>query len=214
LKNFIPAKGEEGYILEVDLEYPPEIHDEHNDLSFCPEKLKTSPGTNAPRKLIASLHDKKKYIVHYRYLQSALRNGLRLEKIHRGLKFHQSRWLEQYIALNNRLRTAATDEFSKCLFKLLNNAIFGKFLESVWKHRIFVVSRSLREICSLIQKRSFKRRMILNERTNLVLIEMGKTSIVFDKFIQADASILDLSKAHMYDFHYDIMNTNYQCISQ
>ena len=68
----IPEDGDTGYILEVDLEYPPELHDSHNDLPFCPELLKTTTVKNAPKKLIATLHNKKNYIVHYRYLQSAL----------------------------------------------------------------------------------------------------------------------------------------------
>ena len=64
----IPEGGYEGYFLEVDLEYPPEIHDDHNDLSFYPEQLKTSANKSASKKLIGTLHDKKKYVVHHRYL--------------------------------------------------------------------------------------------------------------------------------------------------
>jgi len=68
----IPEDGDTGYILEVDLDYPAELHNVHNDLPFCPEQLKTTPERNAPSKLIATLHGKKNYIVHYRYLQSAI----------------------------------------------------------------------------------------------------------------------------------------------
>ena len=138
-------------------------------------------------------------------LQAALRNGLRLKRIHRGLRFHQAKWLEMYIRLNNQWRTAATDTFSKNFFKLMNNSVFGKFLESLRRYQNFIPTNSLREIRRLIRKPNFKSRAIFNERTNLYLIELGKTSLVFDKFIQAGASILDLSKAHMYEFHYKIM---------
>ena len=113
----IPEDSNTGYLLEVDLEYPHELHDRHNDLPLCPEQLKTVYLKNAPKKLIGTLHDKKNYIIHHRYLQSALRNGLKLTRIHRGVKFHQSRWLEPYIRMNNDWRTAATDEFSKKLFQ-------------------------------------------------------------------------------------------------
>jgi len=126
-------------------------------------------------------------------------------RIHRGIKFHQAKWLALYINLNNQMRTMATDEFSKGLYKLLNNAVFGKFLESLRKHRNFILTQSLKQIRKLIRKPHFKNRVILNERTNLCLIEMGKTSVVFDKFIQAGAAILDLSKAHMWEFHYETM---------
>ena len=68
----IPEDGDIGFFLEVDLEYPLELHKDHNDLPFCPELLKTSAEKHAPRKLIATLHDKKKYIIHHRHLQCAL----------------------------------------------------------------------------------------------------------------------------------------------
>ena len=203
----IPEDGDTGYILEVDLEYPRELHNSHNDLPFCPEQLKTTYGKNAAKKLIGTLHDKKSYIIHHRYLQTALQNGLKLKKIHRGICFHQEKWLEPYISLNNLKRTEATDAFSKNFFKLMNNAVFGKFLESIRKHRNFLLRSCPREVRKLIRQPNFKSRAILNEQTGLCLIEMGKTSIFMNKFIQAGATILDLSKAHMYGFHYDVMKS-------
>ena len=201
----IPEEGDIGYILEVDLDYPVELHDEHNDLPFCPQQLKTTAGRNDPGKLIATLHEKKNYVVHYRYLQCALQNGLELVRIHRVLSFCQSKWLEPYIRMNNEWRTQATDDFSKAFFKLMNNSVFGKFLESVRKHRNFTIENSPHEIRRLIRKPNFKNRVILNEKTNLCLIEMGKTTIFFNKFIPAGAAILDLSKTLMYNFHYSVM---------
>ena len=52
-------------VLEVDLEYPEELHDLHNDYSFAPERLKM----NGVEKLVPNLMDKKKYILHYRNLK-------------------------------------------------------------------------------------------------------------------------------------------------
>ena len=52
-------------ILEVDLEYPKELHDLHNDYPLCPERVKCDKGVE---KLIPNLRDKTKYVIHYKNL--------------------------------------------------------------------------------------------------------------------------------------------------
>ena len=74
------AKPEnKGYLLGVDVKYPKELHDSHNDLPFICKKLKI----NGVEKLVPNLFDKKKYVIHIRALDQALKHGLVLEKIHR-----------------------------------------------------------------------------------------------------------------------------------
>ena len=82
-------------ILEVDLEYLKSLHDLHSDYPLAPEQIKV----NKIRKLIPNLVDKKKYILHNENLKQYLNLGLKLNKIHRGIKFEESQWLEKYIAL-------------------------------------------------------------------------------------------------------------------
>ena len=110
------ADGKKGLILEVDLEYPQELHDMHNDYPVCPEKVKVSNdmlsgyckkiaekykiSIGLVSKLIPMLRDKKEYMLHYRNLQLYLDLGLKIKKIHRVLKFDQSPWLKQYIDFN------------------------------------------------------------------------------------------------------------------
>ena len=111
-----------GYILEVDIRYPRELHDSHNDLPFMCECMKI----NGVKKLIPNLFDKKRYVIHIRALDQALKHGLVLEKIHRAIEFKQSAWMKEYIDFNTKLRTAAKNDSEKGFYKLMNNSVFGK----------------------------------------------------------------------------------------
>ena len=86
-------------------------------------------------KLVANLHDKTKYVIHIRNLKQALNHQLALKKVHKGIKFNQNAWLKPYIDMNTDLRQKAINDFEKDFFKLMNNAVFGKTMENVRKHR-------------------------------------------------------------------------------
>ena len=86
-------------------------------------------------KLVPNLNKKRKYVVHIKTLHQALQHGLVLKKVHRAIKFEQSRWLEPYIMLNTKLRTSAKNEFEKDFFKLMNNSMFGKTMENIRNHK-------------------------------------------------------------------------------
>ena len=104
--NSINEKSEIGYFLEVDLEYPDELHELHNDYPLAPEKLAVSSDmlleyckkiadkyqikVGDVKKLIPNLGNKIKYVLHYRNLQLYLSLAMRLTKIYRVLKFKQS----------------------------------------------------------------------------------------------------------------------------
>ena len=114
-------------ILEVDFEYPRSLHESHSHFPIAPEQIKV----DKVKKLIRNLGDKEMYILHYGNLKQYLSLGLKLNKIHRGLKFEESRWLEKYIGLNTELRTSAANEFEKDFFKLMHNSVFGKTMENI-----------------------------------------------------------------------------------
>ena len=91
--------GKKGSVLEVDVEYPQELHDLHNGYPVAPKKVKVSNNMlsgyckkiaekyNIPiglvRKLISILKDKKEYVLHYRNLQLYMALGLKVKKVHR-----------------------------------------------------------------------------------------------------------------------------------
>ena len=104
----------------------------HGDLPFLPKRLKI----DKCKKLICNLHNKKKYVLQIKSLKQALNHGLKFKKIHRIIEFNQKAWLIDiwYIDMNTELRKLAKDDFEKDLFKLLNNAVFGKTMENIRKH--------------------------------------------------------------------------------
>ena len=110
-----------GYVLEVDVKYPRELDNLHNDLPFMCEKIRVS----GVEKLVPNLQDKKKYVIHVKALKQALDHGLVLEKIHRVIQFKQSVWMKEYIDFNTKLRTVAKNDFERDFYKLMNNLVFG-----------------------------------------------------------------------------------------
>ena len=191
-------------ILEVDLEYPEELHDLHNDYPLCPERVECDHGV---KKLIPNLRHKNNYVIHYKNLIQCLRLGMKLKKIHRGIKFIEAAFLKPYIDKNTSLRALAKNNFEKDFFKLMNNSVFGKTMENI-RNRVNVkLVDSGEQFKKLAAKPNYNSRKIFNE--NLVSVHMKKTSLTMNKPVYLGMSILDLSKTVMYDFHYKYIKPKY-----
>ena len=137
-------------MFEVDLEYPQSLHDWHRSYPLDPEKRTITYTDLSPysklmwdkqnkisekrrssfktKKLLLTLHNKNKYITHYRCLQFYLKHGLRLKKIHRVLEFVQQPGMEPYISFNTERRKQASSQFESNFFKLKNNSVFSEYL--------------------------------------------------------------------------------------
>ena len=146
-------------------------------------------------------------MLHYKNLKQYLQEGMILKKVHRGIKFYQSPWMEPYIRKNNDLRKTASSSFEKDFFKLMNNSVFGKTIENIRKRQNVNVIDNRKMAVKLSSKPNFERLTIFDE--NLVAVHMKKTEVYFNKPIYVGQAILDLSKTLMFDFHYNYIRKKY-----
>src|SRR5690606_13083739 len=218
----INVDDDRGYIFEVDLIIPKELHDYFNDYPPAPENIigEFSPiiskqikdlklKTIKCKKLIPNLYDKKNYVTHIKNLQLYIKLGLKINKIRRILSFKQEAYFKDYIQFNTNKRKIAKSDFEKDFYKALNNMLFGKTMEDIRKHRSFniLVHPTDNQFYRLSNKPTFKDNIIIDK--NLCIIEMSKKKIEYLKPIIIGYSILEMSKAIMYDFYYNVMKKKY-----
>ena len=212
-----------GHIYEVDLEYPEELHDLHNDYPCAPEKIKVSDdmlsdycreiknkfniSSGNVNKLIPTLNDKKNYVLHEENLKLYLSLGLKLKKIHRVLEFSEKPWLKEYIDFNTEKRKEAKNAFEKDFFKLMNNSVFGKTMENIRKRSNIYLETDPDHLLRQTAKPTFVSCKIFHE--NLVAVNIKKSFLKLDKPSYVGMCILDLSKVLMYDFHYNFIKAKY-----
>ena len=196
--------NDKGYVIEADVDYPQELHDLHSDMPFLPERMVI----NKTKKLVCNLHNKKNYVAHINVLKQALSHGLKLRKVHRVIKFEQEAWLEKYIDFNTDLRMKATNDFEEDFFKFMNNAVFGKTMENMHKHRDIKLVRTDNKRNKLVSEPNYHTRKLIDD--NLAIIEMRKVKVKMNKPIYLGLSILELSKITMYEFWYDYVKVKYE----
>ena len=187
----------------MDVRYPKRLHDLHSDLPFLSERIEI----NKCKKLICNLSNKKKYVTHVNSLKQALNHGLTLKKIHRVIDFNQKEWLKPYIDMNTELRKAAKNDFEKDLFKLMNNSVFGKTMETIRKHRDIKLVTTDKKRSKLVSEPNYCNITLISE--DLSIIEMKKTKVKMNKPIYLSLSILEISKILIYEFWYDYMKPKY-----
>ena len=212
-----------GLLIEVDLEYPKELHDLHNDYPLAAERVcvnnnilskyckriaaKYNISTGLVHKLIPTLSNKEKYVLHYRNLQLYLDLGLKINKVHRVLEFNQSPWLKQYINFNTKKRTQAKNSFEKDFFKLMNNSVFGKTMENLRKRVDVRLITNEKKLLKMVSKPTYVSSKIFNE--NLVAVHKIKETLTLNRPAYVGMCILDLSKTLMYNFHYNYIKKKY-----
>ena len=145
-------KSSTGYVFDVDIDYPKNLHDVYSDLPFLPQRMKI----NKCDKLICNLFDKNNYVVHISLLKQLLNHGLTFKKVRRVISFNQEAWMKDYIITNIEERKKADNEFKKDFYKLMCNAVFGKSMEQVRNHRDIRQVTTDKKRCLLVSEPNYR----------------------------------------------------------
>lgn len=207
----VPDDGCIGYLLECDVDYPKHLHSDPKHVMWPLLAQNRTLIENRGRKLFTTLYDKKRLIVHNVVLNQALRKGLQLVKVYRGLKFRQSNWLHAYIKRNIELRSVpGQSPLYVQIFKDMNNVVYGKLGEKVENYCMFRLIhggepsvKSDRRITGLFANPRIKHVHMFDE--NLIGLEMSKTRIVFNRPVACGVTVLELSKAYMVGMIHDVL---------
>lgn len=220
----VNADDDTGYFVECDLHYPQELHDKHNNYPLAVEKRGILKSQLSPyqqdqllthgeghsetiEKLIPNFNDKIKYVCHIRNLKYYLSKGLVIKNIHRVMSFEQSDWMKKYIDFNTAKRAKAKNDFEKDFFKLMPNAVFGKTMENMRARVKIDLYTDADKVLKQVAKPQFMNQKIYSE--DLVAIKQVPKEVKLCKPIYVGLAVLDLSKLHMYDFHYEYILPKY-----
>ena len=231
-----PDDNEFGYFIECDLEHPAEIKEKTENFPLCPYQTKADPNLfseymnsvkqpnyKPTEKLMCDLTNKYNYMMHYRIFKFYTNLGMKVTKIHTIYRFKQSLWLEKYINHNTRKRTKAKTNFEKDLYKLTNNAFFGKTMENVRDRTNleFIPHTNIKYRISKKYQKISKKNQIIKRQSKLSfkgityhysefsVYKFDKEKVIFDKPIYLGFSVLELSKLLMYEFYYHKLQPYY-----
>jgi hypothetical protein len=216
----IDTEGEYGYILEVDLSYPKELHEMHDNFPLAPENIIIDYDNLSPYaknalhnttkskkysdiKLSATFHDRKNYVLHFKNLQLYLSLGMKLLHIHRVLQFSQRKFLTPFIEKCTNERQKATTKFEQDQFKKVANSTYGKTIQNVRNYCVVKLHNNTRSLLRAISDHTYKNFVILDN--NLVQTNHFKPIICHDRPIAVGMTVLELSKHIMYDFYYNVL---------
>ena len=106
--------------------------------------------------------------------------------------------MKSYIDMNTKLRTEAKNDFEKDFFKLMNNAIFGKTMENVKKHRDIKLLTTDKRRNQFASEPNYHATKYFSEK--LLAIEMEETKVKMNKLVYLIISVLDISKTLIHEF--------------
>jgi hypothetical protein len=197
-------ESEMGYWLEVDILCPKNIHDRVAAYLLFSERI--------DGKLKATLWSKVRYKAHIANLRLGMEPGYRIIKVHRGIKFRQERFMAPYISkLAEERRKNKSNPSLAEFYKLMMNSLFGKTCENPENYRKFKLTAGT-EMCIRILKslKTIKDYHLIDPEKNVMLLELMKCEVKYNKPLAIGASILDVSKWYMQTFYYKVLKPYYE----
>ena len=140
----------------------------------------------------------RKLCCSHKSFKTGIKSQINTKKVHRVIQFNQKAWLKPYIDINTKLRKESKNDFEKDFFKLMNNAVFGKTMENVRKHRDIKLVTTDKRRNQLASEPNYHTTKYFSE--NLMAIEMKKTKVKMNKPVYLGMLMLDVSKTLMYAF--------------
>ncbi len=205
-----------GYTYEVDIEYPAEFHDAHNDYPAAPENFK--PPGSQHEKLVNHFNVKKNYVANWQILKMYQDMGCKITKIHRGIQYKVKSFMKSYLELNTNKRKLANNDFLKDYYKLMNNSVFGRTIMNKMKFGDYEIANAKRYKKLMRKPHMVKREVIVNHCDDCqklgsgeygncnqdigcsLMVEKHKRTVTLDQPIYVGVTITDLAKLRMYEF--------------
>jgi hypothetical protein len=203
-KSYNWVESETGYWLEVDILCPKNIHDRVAAYPLFPERI--------DGKLKATLSPKVRYKAHIANLRLGMELGYKIIKVHRGIKFRQERFMAPYISkLAEERRKNKSNPSLAEFYKLMMNSLFGKTCENPENYRKFKLSAGT-EMCIRILNslKTIKDYHLIDPEKDVVLLELMKCEVHYNKPLAIGATILDVSKWYMQTFYYKVLKPYYE----
>lgn len=181
--------SEFGFIFELDIERMRD--DKFSSFPLFPYLIKG--------KLVQNLRAKKKYVAHIITIKQGLEFGYKFKNIKKVLRFKQKPILKDYIVSNHTKRMETQIKAYKNFYKSMNNSIYGKTIENIFKRSNFLFSANELDL----NKKLFDDKIIYYEKfnENIFIAETNKI-VTFDKPVYLGFTILEYSKYIMFDLYY------------
>jgi len=209
-----------GYVLEVDLEYPKELHDLHSNFPLAPETQTIKFNDLSPfskqvfcqlekkekysdKKLITTFDNRHNYILHFKNLKLYLQLGMKLTRIHRVLQFDQDSFIQPFIEKCTMARQNSKTKFEQDQYKKVANSVYGKTIQNVRKYVDVKIHTNIQSFYNATSWVTFKYFSIIGE--NLIQTVHSPSEIFHDRPIYAGFAILELSKHFMFDFYHNVL---------